>query len=470
MADATPPLQPAPPVAATLLMVDDEASVLSALRRLFRAQGYRLLQATSGADGLALLRDNPVDLVISDMRMPEMDGVRFLEAVRCHDPGIVRILLTGYADIGTTIAAINRGEIHRYVAKPWDDPEILLLVRDALQRRALEQAHGQLQALTQSQNEELKALNQHLEDRVAARTAELEQVNAMLGKAYEEVNENFLLAVTVFSGLMEMRQDGIAGHSRRVAALAARVGEQLGLNERARQDLHLGAMLHDVGRIGFPDRMLGKPVSTYAPEEMTRYRRHPIDGETALMPLARLHGVARIVRQHHERPDGKGFPEGLAGDAVCIGARIVAVASDYDDLLHGSLAERRFSAEQAQQALRGGIDSRYDRRVVEATLAVLSAQAADAVDDVDLEVRELKPGMVLAHDLLSTRGAILLAAGYAFNARIIQQVSEFASRESMRLTLKIRRDSLPAASGGTRPGAASLPASLDSCTTETGSP
>jgi HD domain len=249
--------------------------------------------------------------------------------------------------------------------------------------------------------------------------------------------------VTVFSGLMEMRQDGIAGHSRRVADLARRVSEALGLNERTRDDVHLAAMLHDIGRIGFPDRMLGKPVSTYTPDEQARYRRHPVDGEAALMPLARLHGVARIVRQHHERLDGKGFPDGLSGEEICIGARVVAAASEYDDLLHGSLAEKRFTPEVAQQALRGGIGSRYDRRVVEAMLKVLSEQASDDLDAVALEVRDLKPGMVLAHDLLSARGAILLAAGYAFNARIIAQVSEFATREAMRLTLKIRRDSLP---------------------------
>ena len=105
----------ADPAQPTVLTVDDEASVSSALRRLFRLQGYRTLQATSGAEGLALMREQAVDLVISDMRMPEMDGARFLAQVRAHDAGIVRILLTGYADIGATVAAINQGEIHRLV-------------------------------------------------------------------------------------------------------------------------------------------------------------------------------------------------------------------------------------------------------------------------------------------------------------------------------------------------------------------
>ncbi len=438
--DPTPATAPAPdPV---LLLVDDEPSVLSALRRLFRMHGYRILQATGGEDGLAILKDEAVDLVISDMRMPGMDGARFLQAVREHDPSIVRILLTGYADIGSTIAAINGGEIHRYIAKPWVDQDMLLMVREALGRRRLEQQNVQLTALSVRQNEELRSLNQGLESRVKARTAEIEQINDMLEKSYEELNSNFMLAVTVFSGLLEMREDGMAGHSRRVADLAKRTAQQLNMAERQVQDVYLGGLLHDIGKIGFPDKMLGKPVSTFAPDETSRYRRHPVDGESALMPLAQLHGVAKLVRQHHERFDGKGFPDGLQGQDIALGARIIAAASDYDGLLHGTQAERHYTPEMARQAMRGGADTRYDPKVVAALEAAIESMASDVVPDLEMEARELLPGMVLAHDLLSSRGAILLAAGYVFDARVIRQVSDFAQREGVRLTLRIQRDSI----------------------------
>ena len=122
----------------TLLLVDDEPSILSSLRRLFRPQGYRILSAESGAAALALLEKESVQLVISDMRMPEMDGATLLREVRSRWPGIMRILLTGYADITSTIAAINHGEIYRYIAKPWDDAEMLGIVREALERLRLE--------------------------------------------------------------------------------------------------------------------------------------------------------------------------------------------------------------------------------------------------------------------------------------------------------------------------------------------
>ena len=428
-----------PRSSATLLLVDDEPSVLSALRRLFRTQGYQVRQAASGAEGLTLLQEQPADLVISDMRMPEMDGARFLEHVRNSWPDTARILLTGYADISSTIAAINRGEVHRYIAKPWDDQDLLLIVRDALQRRSLERQNAELLELTRLQNAQLAESNRTLEARVAARTAELQQVNDMLEASYGDLEQTFTLAVNVFSGLLEMRE-GIAGHSRRVADLAGEAAQRLGLPEREVRDVRLGALLHDVGKIGFPDRMLGRPVSTYSGDEVARYRRHPIDGETALMPLSQLRGAARIVRQHHERFDGNGFPDGLAGEQITLGARIIGAASDYDDLVGGMAAQTRHTPERARQLLLGGVGTHYDGRVVEALLVVISEAEARTKSDRLIDARDLRPGMVLARDLTSPRGAILLAAGYVFDERIIRQVCDFAGREGARLTLHVRRD------------------------------
>ncbi len=441
--------------ATTLLLVDDEPSVLSALRRLYRGQGYKIEQATSAADALALMQLQPIDLVISDMRMPGMDGAAFLEAVRDRHPGTVRILLTGYADIHSTVAAINRGEIHRYIAKPWDDQDMLLVVREALKRRDLERQNVQLQALTQRQNDELRDLNQTLEIRVLDRTSALVQINCLLEEANEEVRSQFTMAVTVFSGLIEMRQDGIAGHARRVGELAHRVAVQLKRSEREQQDIRLAALLHDIGTIGFADAMLGKPVSSYRPDEQLRYRRHPLDGQAALMALDKLHGVALIVRQHHERADGRGFPDGLSGDEICLGARIVAAASDYDDLIHGNLAEHSCGPEQARQALRGGRDSHYDPVVVAALIEVLDQMAAEAVADVEVAVADLQPQMVLSTDLLTSRGAILLPKGYVFQARVIQQVKDFVGRENLTVVLRITRQSVQASSS---PRGAGVPA------------
>lgn len=435
-------VDPAPDVP-TVLTIDDEPSVLSALRRIFRAQGIKIIQATSAAAGLALLKSEPVDLVISDMRMPEMDGAHFLELVKAHDESVGRILLTGYADMSSTIAAINKGSIHRYVAKPWDDSDLVLVVRETLSRRALEKKNVELTELTQRQNEQLQEANRTLESRVAARTAELQQINSMLDSAYADLDNTFVLAVNVFSSLMEMRGSR-PGHARRVADLSRETAKRLGLTDRDVRDVYLAALVHDIGTIGFPDAMLDKPVSTYSAEEHQRYRRHTIDGETALMALSQLQGVAKIVRQHHERFDGKGFPDGLAGNAITMGARIVAAASDFDELTHGALGEANQSVERANSMLMGGVGTHYDKAVIETLLQVADDLAKAAMSDVQIAAHDLRPGMVLARAVLSAKGAVLLAAGYVFDERVVKQVTAFASREGVRLTLWVKSDALTA--------------------------
>lgn len=426
----------------TVLMVDDEPSVLSALRRVFRAQGIQTLQATSGAEGLVLLASNRVDLVVSDMRMPEMDGARFLERVKEHDRSIVRILLTGYADMSSTVAAINKGAIHRFIAKPWDDNELVLAVREALVRRGLEQKNAELTELTKRQNEQLREANQTLESRVEARTVELQQINGMLDAAYEDLNNTFVHAVNVFSSLLEMR-GGQSGHSRRVAEISRETAKRLAMSEREIRDVYLAALVHDIGTIGFPDAMLGKAISAFTADEHQRYRRHTIDGETALMAMTQLQAVARIVRQHHERPDGKGFPDGLTGPDIVPGARIVAAASGLDDLLQGNMGQQRYSMENAKRMLLGGIDTHYDRTVIETMVQVVDDMAKAAKADVHLDVRELRPGMVLARAMVSSKGTTLLAAGHVFDERMVRQVQEFSRRESVRMSLWVQRASVP---------------------------
>jgi len=264
----------------------------------------------------------------------------------------------------------------------------------------------------------------------------------MLDAAYEDLDNTFVLAVNVFSSLMEMR-GGHPGHARRVADLSKETAKRMGMSDRDVRDVYLAALVHDVGTIGFPDAMLAKPVSTYNAEEHQRYRRHTIEGETALMALVQLQGVAKIVRQHHERVDGKGFPDGLAGNAITMGARIVAAASDLDELAHGALGEVNQSADNAHSLLKGGIDTHYDRAVIDTLLQVAIDMADAAKDDVHIDVRDLRPGMVLARAVLSSKGAILLAKGYVFDERVVKQVTNFSSKEGVHLTLWVQSDSIP---------------------------
>jgi len=425
---------------ASLLLVDDEPSILSSLRRLLRPAGYIIHTAENGKAGLEILEKETIDLIISDMRMPEMDGAEFLERVRNRWPATTRILLTGHADMSSTIAAINRGEIFRYIPKPWDDADLMLIVRDALERGRLKNENARLLALTQAQNDELKTFNSSLEDKVKSRTGEIEQINSFLNLANDRLKQNFLVSIKTFSGLIELRAGAMAGHSRRVAELARKLALRLGLAGKAQQDVFFAALLHDIGKIGFSDTLLTRPVSRMSGDELGIYRKHAIAGESALMPLDELKDVAKLVRAHHERFDGQGFPDGLEGLNIPFGARILSVVNDYDGLQNGTLAEKRLSPDEAKAMLAQSRGKRHDPQVVDAFIELLGGMAMEVVREKPVLHADLKVGMVLARDLVSREGALLLSADFILDVALIKQIQDYAHRENHTQPIYVRTD------------------------------
>lgn len=427
---------------AVLLLVDDEPGILNALRRLLRPEGYRILTADSGMAGLALLEQEPVDLVISDMRMPQMDGAAFLSQVRQRWPDAVRILLTGYADVSSTIAAINQGEIYRYIAKPWDDNEIVLTVRQALEQGRLKRENARLLALTEKQNVELRQLNEGLEALVEQRTGELRQTVSFLELAQSELKKSFLNSISVFSGLMEMRNGSISGHSRRVAEQARRLARRARLNEAEVQDIVFAALLHDIGKLALSDRLLDKPFYSLPMADQAEVMKHPVKGQMALMGIDQLKEPARFIRAHHERFDGNGYPDRLAGLAIPYGARILAIANDFDALQAGLLQNRRYSESEARLLLVEGKGSRYDPVLVD----LFNEKNADANEprepDTLLKTGQLRAGMVLSRDLVNQDGCLLLAHGHVLTESLVQQVRQFEQAEDVSLELYIRNSSI----------------------------
>lgn len=421
---------------ATLLFVDDEANILSALKRLFHSSGYRILTAESGTAGLDILEREKVDLIISDMRMPEMSGVQFLEQARARWPDSVRILLTGYADITSTIDAINKGQIYRYISKPWEDHDMILLVRQALERKELEQEKKRLDALTQRQNAELKELNSSLEQKVQDRTAELRQTMDFLNLAHEKLKKGFLTSIHVFSNLIELREGVAAGHSRRVADLARKIALRMGLSELETQDVLIAGLLHDIGKFALPDKLLQKPFGALTSEERAEVVKHPVLGQATLMALEQLKEAAKLIRSHHERFDGIGYPDGLIGTAIPLGARILALANDYDALQIGTLASKRMSAAEAGSFIEGERGKRYDPKVVNAFLSVMGMDT-DPGPGLAVKPGQLTPGMVLARDIVTHDGVMLLSKEFMLDENLITQIQNFAKTDSVPLTIFI---------------------------------
>ena len=435
-------MAPEPPEAALpparILCVDDEASILSALKRVFRPLGYVVHTAESGAKGLEILEKEPIDLVLSDMRMPQMDGAQFLEQVFMRWPDTKRILLTGYSDANSTIAAINLGKIWRYVSKPWNDSELIMTVQQALAHRQLMHENARLLELTQSQNTQLKELNASLEKKVAERTEALRKTLGSLEKAHRELKMSFLTMVQVMTGLFELHSRRMAGHSRRVADTARQMAKALGIEEGATQDLVLAALLHDIGKFGMPDHLLNKPFNTMSAEERNQHMQHPLRGEMVLMGITQLKNAAALVRSHHECFDGSGYPDHLIGLAIPMGARILAVANDFDALQMGTLVTRPLKPVEARAFILENRGKRYDPGAVDAFLTQVADKIPEEVQEMPMRPGTMTPGMTLTRDLNHPDGYLLLAKGQMVDETIIRQLVKIETTEGQRLTVFVQ--------------------------------
>lgn len=418
----------------TLLAVDDEPNILAALRRVFRATGWRILTAGHAQEALALLATESIDAVLSDMHMPGMDGVRLLERVSQDWPRTARLLLTGQADLASTIDAINRGQLHRYIAKPWNDDELVLTLRQVAERQQLEADKQALEQLTQAQNDELKALNAGLEARVALRTEELAAAN-------DRLKRNYMTSIKAFTALIELRDGAQVGHARQVADLVRRIAQAMKLDAEAERELTIAALLHDIGHIGLSDAVLARPQLRLGGDELRRYRLHPVLGEQALLASDDMQGVAPLIRAHHERWDGQGFPDHLRGAAIPLGARILAVADAYEDLRSGRIDGQALSPLEARRTVIAGRGSQFDPAVVDAFASLFSPPPSTKPTKPTLRLRlrtaDLRAGHILRQDFVSPEGVLLLSAGQRLNDDLIERIRAFERRHDLALTLAV---------------------------------
>lgn len=424
---------PISPYRPKVLLVDDEESILNSLRRLLRSQPYDVLLATSGAQALEILTQQPVDLVMSDARMPNMDGATLLAHVHELYPATTRIMLTGYADPAAIIKAINEGRINRYISKPWNDDEMLVTLRQALEHQHSERERQRLEQLAQVQNDQLKLLNSTLEKHVAARTAELQQTADMLDLAYEELKHSYVTGTEVFSLLANLRLPPAKQTNRQIIELVRAYCKMHGIDEASSRDLTMAAALYNIGKLSWTDNMMVTPADLLRHTERDRYRGYPKQSESLLMTLDPMKDAARLILHHQERWDGSGFPDRLKGEAIPLGSRLLKLAVDFVELQRGLILERQMNSDEALLYLRQYAGKLYDPELVEDFIQVCAAFLSDVVlADPDVKVlgtRELAAGMILARNLNADNGMLLLNAGKVLSELLVDKLISFEAME-----------------------------------------
>jgi putative two-component system response regulator len=332
----------------TCLVVDDEPRLRSALARVMEGDGFDCLQASSGAEALELLAPHAVTIVLSDLRMPSMDGITLLREVRARHPDTAVVMVTAVADVDVAVNCLANGAID-YLMKPFDIDEVRMRVRQALEKRRL---------LLEN-----RGYQQGLEARVSAQARRLE--------------EQFLATMQAFAHALEVKDRYTRGHSIRVSQYSVAIARAMRLDVEMVRQIEIGGHVHDIGKIGVREEVLNKP-GPLTDEEYEHIMTHPMVGWRILSPvLADAPTALHIVRSHHERFDGRGVPDGLAGDAIPLEARIAAVADAFDAMTSGRAYRRggRLPRAAALDEVQRCSGTQFDPAVVRDFLTAVAAGA-----------------------------------------------------------------------------------------------
>jgi response regulator RpfG family c-di-GMP phosphodiesterase len=395
-----------------ILIVDDEPIVLGALKETLEREQYQVVACGSPRKALAILEERDFAVIISDQRMPEMLGLDFLVESRKHRPQASRILITAVLSLPTIVDAINKGEIYRFIAKPWLREELLATVRNAIHRHELVTHNEILMARSQQLNAELMTANAELGKQLQA----VEQERQKLDAANRELANRFENSLELCRRILTAYDPVLGGEAKVMVEFANRLCETEHFTDPERHALRSAAWLCDVGLIGVPRELLRgfrAHSERLTERERAMLRQHPAYGQTLAALIDPRPEVGEVIRAHHERFDGTGYPDGLAGNKIPWPARCLAVVVGF--------VESSLPKQAALDAILAKSGTHYDPEAVRLFLRVaklvhLPRQMREVL------VEELEPGMVLATGIYSPHGLLLIGEGQVLGPATVNKI------------------------------------------------
>lgn len=325
-----------------ILIVDDEELICRMLARRLTKEGYSCATARDGKEALTLFCKESFSVIISDIKMPEMDGLTLLRKVKAINPGVMAVMVTAYPDIDLAVEAVRLGA-YDFILKPADLDLLVLSVRKALEKKQLE--------------EELEAYHKNLEKLLEERTSKLQEGYWILKKTH-------LDSVKVLCGAMDARDSYTRGHSDRVSKMSVGIGQKLGFNEERLEGIEYGALLHDIGKIGIKDVVL-KKQSSLTSAELQYIKEHPLIGAKILEGIEFFKDKIPMIRSHHEYFDGSGYPDGLRGEKIPLEARIISVPDAFDAMASWRPHSKPMLLKDVLAEMEKGKGKQFDPRILE---------------------------------------------------------------------------------------------------------
>ena len=341
--------EPAVPVTqGQIMIIDDEVAICNMFEKILTPSGFTVLTETNPRRALERIREMPdqIDLALIDLKMPEMNGIDVIKAVKVMAPEIVCIVLTGFASVDNTIAAIRAGA-YDFMQKPVDFDELTFALKRGVEHRRLRR--------------QLETCQHQMEETLDERTRALNETASALENSYMATMEALAAALTV-------HETDTVEHDRRVAEYAAFLARRMNIDEEQIMKIKRGALLHDIGKIGIPDAILQK-AGSLTEAERDIIRQHAAIGYGILKNIPFLQEEAEMINQHHENFDGSGYPRGLSGKAITFGARLFAVVDAFDALRTNRVYRKAVLLEEAVAEIKRCSGTQFDPAIVEVFLS-----------------------------------------------------------------------------------------------------
>lgn len=378
-----PTVDPVDGPKASILVVDDEDFIREIICRKLSGSGFECDSARSAEDALARIAQNDYDCVLSDIHMPGMSGVDLLRQIKLQSQDLAVILITGAPDIDAALEAMRLGA-YDHLSKPLNLAALEMTVDRALEKKRLV--------------EENREYQRNLESMVQERTKQLSTAN-------EDLQRLFTGSIKALAQALEAKDEYTQGHSARVAEESVNIARYLSLSDTEIQRMWLAGYLHDIGKIGIKEAVLNKPGKLNE-EEWHLIQQHPVVAGRILGPIPELSDIIDIIVHHHERYDGSGYPDGLEGNAIPLGARILAVADTYDALTSRRPYRDSLTLEEAHRILEEAAGTYLDPVIARAFLNLKRGVKAESLQDsIELESENVQDAKYSKSGLSGVTGA-----------------------------------------------------------------
>jgi len=409
----------------SLLILDDEKEVLNALNRVLR-KDFELFLFSEPEQALDFYRDKPLPLIISDMRMPSMDGATFLSHICDINPYSKRFLLTGHADVNATVSAVNEGKITHYFAKPWSNEELVNELKEAYSTYLSERKKTSLLKSNLEKNAKLSLINSSLELEINKNKQKLELVSSREAKSFVRLKKTFSTFFDIYASTIALHTQDLTGHSFRVANHARLLAENLGCDNLTAYQIYIAGLLYETGKIALPQSLLSKPLGLLTRIERDEYDVFYQKSSEMLSPVAELHYVADIIRHIPEHYNGRGNPEHLAGEEIPLGSRIISAISAFDDFIIGRQTQIRLPIAEAKNRVKSQSSYIFDPEVLKKYFDILQSKpkASEGEIEYPADLTDLIVGSVTTHDIKNTNDNILLTKGMVIEQQHIDKLAK----------------------------------------------